>query len=204
MNILVACEFSGVVRDAFRARGHRVMSCDFRPTERLGPHWQGNVLEILDEPWDMLLAFPDCTYLTNSGVRFLHEPDQSEGPLKGLPRWIALWEAAAFFRLLLNCKIKKKCIENPIMHGYGAGLVRQKYSQIIHPWQHGHPENKSTCLWLEDLEDLEETDNVRGQMAHLTEKEKNKIHWEGKGPDRARNRSRTFPGIANAMAEKWG
>lgn len=186
MRVLVAGEFSGIVRDAFAKRGHDAWSCDLLPTERPGNHIQGDVLGILDGGWDMMIAHPECTRLCNSGVRWLHERDL----------WNEMKEAALFFRVLLNADIPQKAIENPIPHKYALEIIGRKYDQIIQPYQFGHGETKATCLWLENLPLLTPTCIVTGR--------EQRIFKESPGPDRWKNRSRTFSGIANAMAEQWG
>lgn len=197
MRVLVACEFSGVVRDAFRARGHDAMSCDLLETEAPGPHYKGDARDILEArgydefrgrvPWDMLIAFPPCTYLCNSGVRWLHT---QEG------RWGKMREAAQFFSALLDAPIERIAIENPVMHGYAKEIIGQQQTQTIQPWQFGHGEIKATCLWLKGLPPLEPTDIVEGRKA--------RVHRASPGPDRWKERSRTLPGIAKAMADQWG
>lgn len=140
MKILIACEFSGVVRSEFLKKGHEVWSCDILPTDIDGPHIQGDVLEVLDRGWDMMIAHPPCTYLSNSGVCHLHTE---------AGRWEKLDKAARFFKTLLNADIGKIAVENPIMHGYGKDRIGGvKQSQVIQPWMFGHTEKKATCLWL--------------------------------------------------------
>ena len=193
--MLVACEFSGVVRDAFRAGGHDAMSCDLLPTERPGPHWHGDVFDILSDDWDMMIAHPPCTYLCRAGYHWCNRPDSEPGvrPLKGEPRRKAMIEAAAFFMALFNCDIPRVAIENPrpISH---AGLPHP--SQTIHPWQHGHGETKATCLWLRGLPPL--------CPSHIVTGRDNRIWKMPPGSDRQKERSRTYQGIADAMAEQWG
>lgn len=184
MKVLVACEFSGVVRDAFINNGHDAISCDILPSERSGPHIIGDVISLLDETWDIMIAHPPCTYLCNSGVRWLHE----------IPGREELMEAASeFFYKFIKCDIDKVCIENPIPHKYGC---LPAYNQIIHPWMFGHGETKATCLWLKGLPLLEPANVVKGREP--------RVHYESPGPERQKNRSRTFTGIASAMAEQWG
>jgi hypothetical protein len=195
MKVLVACEYSGTVRDAFIALGHNAISCDLLPTDRPGPHYQGSVLDILDEGWDLMIAHPPCTYLTNSGVRWLHT-DES--------RWAKLGESAYFFRVLLAAPISKICIENPIMHKYARELIGQDKTQVVQPWMFGHKEQKATCLWLKGLPLLQPTNDVREEMMELTVKERNRIHRLPPSKDRWKIRSTTFQGIAEAMAEQWG
>ena len=188
MRVLVACEFSGIVRNAFASRGHDAWSCDYLPTEREGNHIQGDVRDILEEGWDLMIAHPPCTYLANSGVRWLHERPE---------RWEELEEAAEFFRTLLNAPIKRICVENPIPHKYAIELIGRKYDQIIQPYQFGEPYSKATCLWLKNLPPLRPT-------KILTKGIEQKVWREPPSPKRWKNRSRTYPGIAKAMAEQWG
>lgn len=210
MRVLVACEFSGVVRDAFATLGHDAWSCDMLPSERPGNHLQGSVLKWLSgkpqvvstlpfEPWDLMIAFPPCTHLAVSGARWFK--------YKQVEQLIAL----EFVCALLNANIPRICIENPI------GIIpsrirpwRDKYmilhepdkrnrlrpSQTIQPWQFGHGETKATCLWLKNLPPLVPTDIVSGRAP--------RVHFASPGPDRWKERSRTLPGIAKAMAEQWG
>jgi len=199
MNVLVACEFSGIVREAFKAEGHNAFSCDLLPTEIPGQHIQDDVLKYLHYPWDLLIAFPDCTYLTNAGVRYLHEhannPKFDKAKIFGQARRIEMVRAAWFFNCFKVDHIKKICIENPIPHGYAKKLIGN-YSQLIQLWQFGHGETKAICFWLKELPKLKPTDIVGGR--------KPIVHYESPGPDRWKNRSRTRPGIARAMAIQWG
>ena len=199
MRVLVACEYSGVVRDAFLANGHDAISCDLLPTDSPGPHYQGDVFDILDEGWDLMIAHPPCTYLSNSGVRWLYT---QEG------RWDKMREGGEFFKALLRAgdhgSIPRVCVENPIMHKHAVRIVGAKQTQIIQPWQYGHPETKATGLWLRGLPALTETNNVREHMLTLPKSERNCIHYASPGPDRWKLRSTTYAGIAAAMAEQWG
>jgi hypothetical protein len=214
MKVLVACEYSGVVRDAFLAKGHEAMSCDLLPSERPeGPHYQGDVRDILNDGWDLMVAHPHCTYHTNAGVRFLHEPDADyicdktgQRVLKGAPRWRAMEEAAKFFRLLYDCDIEKKCIENPIMHKYAvAAIGLEGKPQYVQPWQFGHKQSKATGFRLVNLPNLVPTDIVGPPPKDKEERKAwHKIHLMPRGPDRWKERSRTFEGIAKAMADQWG
>ena len=194
MKVLVACEYSGKVRDAFRAKGHDAMSCDILPTDVPGPHYQGDVMEVLDGGWDLMVAHPPCTYLANSGVSWLHK-DQT--------RWEKMWDAAEFFRVLLNAPIPKRAIENPIMHKYAVRVIGRRQNQVVQPWMFGHPEQKATCLWLEGLPALRETNNVKPQLDALSAAERQRLHWLPPSEDRWKLRSTTFDGIAAAMAEQW-
>ena len=191
MRVLVACEFSGIVRDAFRKRGHDAWSCDLLASERRSPfHFHADVRELLKDHqrpwsnrhwWHLMVAFPPCTHLAVSGARWfknkLHEQQQ----------------AIEFVRQLLDAPIDRIALENPI--GILSTRVR-KPDQIIQPWQFGHGETKATCLWLKNLPPLRPTKIVSGREP--------RVHHASPGPDRWKERSRTLPGIANAMAEQWG
>ena len=210
MNILIACEFSGIVRDAFIAKGHNAISCDILASDSLGPHIRGDVLPLLNYKWDMLIAHPPCTYLCNSGVCWLYK-NVSSG--KGWPnpvtftkerneeRFEKMNQAVIFFNKFLNANIPKICVENPIPHKYGIGKT---YTQVIHPYMFGHTEKKATCLWLKGLPKLVETNNVKDKMLLLTKKEQQRLHYLPPSKDRAKLRSTTFKGIAKAMADQWG
>lgn len=185
MRVLVACEFSGIVREAFAKRGHDAWSCDILPTDQPGKHIQGNVLDILDDDWDLMIAHPPCTLLCNSGVRWLINDHTRQASMK---------EAALFFRKLLSCSIPKICIENPIPHKYAKAIIGP-YTQIIQPWQFGHGETKATCLWLRNLPLLKPTQIVSGREP--------RIHKMGPSPDRWKKRSVTYTGIAEAFATQF-
>jgi hypothetical protein len=193
LRVLVACEFSGVVRDAFAALGHDAWSCDLLPTERPGQHFKGDVRDVLCGRWDLMIAHPPCTYLTRSGWHWVNKPDCSTLPLKGEPRRRAAFEAAEFFRALLDAPIPRIAVENPkpICH-----VNLPAPTQAVQPWQFGHGETKATCLWLKNLPKLEPTNIVEGREA--------RVHRESPGPDRWKARSRTYPGFAAAMAAQWG
>lgn len=196
MNILIACEYSGRVRDAFLSLGHNAWSCDLLPSDTLGNHYQGDVFDIIEDGWDLMIAHPPCTYLSNSGVSHLHT-DHS--------RWVKMFEGAEFFKKLLNANIPKIVIENPIIHMYGKffiGGVNQ--SQIIQPYMFGHLEQKATCLWLKNLPSLTETNNVKEQMKLLSKRERQRLHYLPPSKDRWKLRSITYTGIANAMVDQWG
>lgn len=191
--VLVACEFSGIVRDAFLARGHDAISCDLLPTERPGPHVQGDVQPLLDEKWDLVIAHPPCTYLCNSGVRWLHTQPG---------RWGRMKNAVQFYCRFFFADSRYVVAENPVMHGHArerVALPGKTRIQRVHPWQFGDPESKLTCLEISGaLPDLVPT---------VTEKPDNvghSVHRAPPGPDRWKERSRTFPGIADAMARDWG
>jgi hypothetical protein len=204
MKILVACEYSGRVREAFRAKGHDVTSCDLEPADDNSPHHvQGSVIPLLKERWDMIIAHPPCTYLTNAGVGHLYVGGKgSRQP--NLLRWKLLEEGAAFFRLFLEADCDKIAIENPIMHCYGKDLIGRSQDQVIQPWMFGHMEQKATCLWLKGLEPLKPTNNVKAEMMLLPKAQRQRLHYLSPGPLRWKLRSATFPGIADAMSEQWG
>ncbi len=176
----MACEFSGIVRDAFIKKGHDAMSCDMLPTEAEGPHYEGDVRNVLDDGWDMMIAHPPCTHLAVSGARWFKGKEMEQ------------WEALNFVRLLLDAPIDKIALENPVSV---ISTKIRKPDQIIQPWMFGHGETKATCLWLKDLPKLEPTDIVEGR--------ENRVHRMAPSKDRWKNRSRTYSGIAKAMAEQW-
>ena len=180
MRVLVACEFSGTVRDAFIARGHEAMSCDLLPTETPGPHYQGDVRDVLGDGWDLMIAHPPCTHLAVSGARWFKDklPEQAE--------------ALAFVRTLLDAPIPQIALENPV--SIISSRIR-KPDQIIHPWQFGHGEVKATCLWLKGLPKLTPTNVVDGREA--------RVHRLPPSVDRWKLRSVTYAGIAEAMASQW-
>lgn len=181
MRVLVACEYSGTVRDAFAARGHDAWSCDLLPTERLGNHIHGDVLQHLHRNWDLMIAHPPCTHLAVSGARWFKDKQIEQA------------EALDFVRRLLDAPIPRIALENPI--SIISSRIR-KPDQIIQPLQFGHGETKATCLWLKNLPKLMPTNIVEGREA--------RIHKMPPGPNRWKERSRTFEGIAQAMAEQWG
>jgi hypothetical protein len=191
MKILVACEFSGVVREAFRKKGHDAWSCDILDTIRPGAHIKEDVRNVMQRNWDLMIAHPPCTYLCNSGVRWLYsDPKRIE----------LLQEATDFFYELWDCgHIPKICIENPVPHKW-AWLP--PYTQTIQPWQFGHPESKRTCLWLKNLPKLEPTNILikNGPWENQTPSGQNKL---GPSKNRGLLRSITYQGIADAMAEQW-
>lgn len=192
MKVLIACEYSGTVRDAFIAKGHEVMSCDILPTDVPGPHYEGDIMDILYDGWDLMIAHPPCTYLSNAGARFLY-PKKILNPFR-LEKGLA---AKCFFMELLNAPIKQICIENPVPSKI-FGLPA--YNQVIQPYEFGHPFKKKTCLWLKDLPPLMATEIVA-----VSESTKVPGNWFNKGgKDRQKNRAKTFQGIANAMANQWG
>lgn len=201
MKVLIACESSGVERDAFLAVGHDAISCDLLPTEAPGPHYQGDVRDLMADPWDLVIAHPPCTYLANSGVRWLYESDGS----MNLDRWDAMVEGAELFASMFDSNTPRLCVENPVQHGWAVEWHgKGKASQTVQPWQFGHPETKRTCYWLRGLPRLLPTEDVSAQMALLPKSESNRVHYASPGADRWRIRSRSFEGIAAAMADQWG
>lgn len=183
MKVLVACEYSGRVRDAFIAMGHEAMSCDLLPTDTPGRHYQGDVMDIVGDGWDLMVAHPPCTHLAVSGARHFAAKRAS-----GVQQ-----EALNFVRLLLSAPIDKIALENPI--SIISSAIR-KPDQIIQPWQFGHGETKATCLWLKNLPPLKPTQIVDGREA--------RVHRMPPSADRWKKRSTTYEGIAKAMAEQWG
>jgi len=194
MRVLVACEYSGTVRDAFRQMGHDAVSCDLLPTDVPGPHYQGDVMDIIHDGWDLMIAHPPCTYLSNSGVRWLH---QQEG------RWEMMRDGAEFFRTLLQSSIPRIAVENPIMHKYAKDIIGVSQTQVIQPWMFGHMEQKATCLWLKNLPPLVPTSDVKAEMLKLPKSEREKMFYLSPSEDRWKLRSKTYTGIAKAMAAQW-
>ncbi len=196
MKVLIACEYSGRVRDAFINLGHDAMSCDLLPTDSPGPHYQGDVFDLDLTEFDLMIAHPPCTYLTNSGVCHLH---------KDTSRWPKLFEGADFFRQLLESPVGRIAIENPIMHKYARQLIGGvKQTQVVQPWWFGHMEQKATCLWLKGVKPLIATDDVKDAMMQLPKNERERLHYLPPSPDRWKIRSTTYQGIADAMAQQWG
>lgn len=181
MKVLIACEYSGRVRDAFLALGHDATSCDLLPTDSPGPHYQGDVRKILGDGWDLMIAHPPCTHLAVSGARWFKDKAAEQA------------ESLEFVRVLLDAPIDRIALENPV--SIISSAIR-KPDQIIQPWQFGHGETKSTCLWLKNLPLLIPTNIVEGREA--------RIHKMPPSADRWKKRSETYAGIARAMAEQWG
>jgi len=196
MKILVACEFSGTVRNAFLDRGHDAWSCDLLPAEDgSNRHITGDARDYLNDGWDMLIAHPPCTRLCNSGVRWLSKPPN--GKTLG-QMWADLSDGAALFSSFWNAPIEKIAVENPVMHKHARALIDkyENFAQSVQPWQYGHGETKRTCLWLKNLPNLTPTNIVEGR--------EHRVHRIAPGPDRWKERSRFFTGIADAMADQWG
>ena len=213
MKVLVACEYSGIVRDAFIKKGHNAISCDLLPSESdFGEHYQGDVMDILYEDWDMMIAHPPCTYLTVSGATWFYHPEDKHLPTnqrrphpKHPNRRQLQEEALHFIRLLLEAPIDKIALENPV--GVISTKIR-KPDQIIQPYMFGHRESKKTCLWLKNLTPLNATKNVEAEY-HITKngEKRSKFDYDTmklSKEERWKVRSATFPGIAEAMAEQWG
>ena len=196
MKILIACEYSGRVREAFRKLGHDAWSCDLLPSDDNSPyHLIGDVRGLLNDEWDMIIAHPPCTYLTNAGVSWLHKQPE---------RWHKMREGAELFKEILDAPAQYICVENPIMHKYAVEIIGRRQDQVLQPWMFGHMERKATCLWLKNLPKLEPTNNVKEEMLKLPKNRQQRLHYLPPSPDRWKLRSTTFQGIANAMAEQWG
>jgi hypothetical protein len=195
MKVLIACEYSGTVRDAFAALGHDAVSCDLLPSDTEGQHYMGNVMDIIHCGWDLMIAHPPCTYLSNSGVSWLY---------KNTERWKDLIEGAVFFRSLLDAPIPLIAVENPIQHKYARAIIGQSHSQVIQPYMFGHTESKATCLWLKGLPLLKPTNNVKQEMKLLPKNQQQRLHYLPPSEDRWKIRSTTYKGIAQAMASQWG
>jgi hypothetical protein len=198
MRILVACEESQAVCIAFRNKGHEAYSCDIQDCSGGHPEWhiKGDAIkEAYSGKYDMMIAHPPCTYLSNSGVCWLY---------KKPGRWEQLDDGAKFFKLLLDAPIEKIAIENPVPHKYAIDRIGRKYDQSIQPYQFGHAESKRTCFWLKNLDPLRETKNVKDEWKNKPKNEAQRIHYLPPGPERAKLRSKTFHGIAEAIANQWG
>jgi hypothetical protein len=202
MRVLVACEYSGRVRDAFTRAGHLAMSCDMLSTEAPGAHYVGDIRDVLYDGWDLMIAHPPCTRLTNSGVRWLKVPP----PGKTLDEmWADLDAAAEFYKLLRDAPIPRKAIENPIMHCYARERIKIGFRQVVQPWWFGEEAFKATGLELIGLPPLTPTNKLTPPKAGTPEhKAWSKVHLASPGPDRWKARSRTYEGIAQAMASQWG
>lgn len=194
MRVLVACEYSGVVRDAFLALGHDAMSCDLLPTDVPGPHYQGDVFDVIRDGWDLMIAHPPCTFLSKSGVRWLTEQPGRMDKMRA---------GALFFKALLEADIPQIAVENPGMHRFAMEIIGKRADQYVDPWMFGHPEMKHTGLWLKGLSALVPTDDVRALMMTLPIKERQRVWYLPPGPNRWKLRSTTYVGIAAAMADQW-
>lgn len=193
--ILIACEYSGASRRAWEKLGHDVISCDLLPADDgASNHYQGNVLDIINEGFDLMIGHPPCTYLSNSGVSWLYK---KEG------RWLQMEEGAKFFKTLKDSSIKHIALENPIMHKYAVAIIGCRQDQIIQPWMFGHHEKKATGLWLKALPKLIPETNLKDATDALPLKVQQRLHYLPPSPDRWKLRSETYSGIANAMASQW-
>lgn len=193
MRVLVACEYSGAVRDQFIRKGLKAVSCDISPTESLGPHIRDDVRAVLNDGWDMMIAHPPCTYLANSANKHLYIEADREAKAQA---------AALFFRELLNAPIPHICIENPIMR-HAVKRVGRKHDQLIQPYQFGHMESKATCLWLKGLAPLQPISDLKDVTFALPASKRQRMFHMSPGKNRGKERSRTYHGIAWAMAEQW-
>jgi len=191
MKVLIACEYSGRVRDAFIGGGHDAMSCDLLGTDTPGPHYQGDVRDVLDYPWDLMIAHPPCTDLAVSGAAWF-----AKKRLLG-----AQQASASFFMMLAKANIPRIAIENPVCV---MSSLWRKPDQVIQPWMFGHTEQKATCLWLKGLPKLTPTNNVKDEMMTLPRNQRERLHFLPPSEDRWKLRSETYQGIANAMADQWG
>lgn len=193
--ILIACEYSGASRRAWEALGHDVISCDLLPADDgASNHYQGDVNDIINDGFDLMIAHPPCTFLCNSGVGWLYK---KEG------RWAQMEEGAKFFKSLKDSSIPLIAVENPIMHKYAVAIIGERQTQIIQPWMFGHYEKKATGLWLKGLPLLVPTTNLKAETDALPLKVQQRLHYLPPSPDRWKLRSETYSGIANAMATQW-
>ena len=190
MKVLVACEFSGVVRDAFAAKGHYALSCDLLPTDKPGNHYQGDVFDIINDGWDLMIAHPPCTDLAVSGAAWFKDKIADGRQQKSID----------FFMRLANSSIQKKCIENPVSI---MSTKWRKPDQIIQPYMFGHFETKATCLWLEGLPKLISVTDLKQKTMALPKNERMRVHYLSPSTDRWKKRSITYQGIADAMASQW-
>ena len=192
LRVLIACEYSGVTRRAFAARGHDVMSCDLLESEDNSPyHYTGDIRDMLMQPWDLMIAHPPCTDIAVSGAAWFKEKIADGRQDRALD----------FVRFLMMQDIPRIAIENPV--SVISSKIR-KPDQIIQPWMFGHKEQKATCLWLKGLPKLQETNNVKAEMMLLPKRERERLHYLPPSPTRWKERSRTFAGIADAFGEQWG
>jgi hypothetical protein len=206
MRVLVGCEYSGIVRDAFTAKGHYAMSCDLLPTESPGPHYQGDLFDVIDDGWDLGIFHPPCTYLTRAAFGAFKGPDgwTKNNTKRGPWRWGEVEAAVDFVKRIWASKIPKKCVENT------KGMLTTRWmkpTQTIQPHQFGHPEFKGICLWLDNLEPLKPTDIlVPPQKPEDPEEFKkwSRVHQMPPGPNRSKDRSKFYEGVGQAMATQWG
>jgi len=196
MKVLVGCEYSGIVRDAFIARGHDAISCDLLPTDNPGPHYQGDIFAMLDDRWDLIIMHPPCTALTVAGNKHYGE---------GMPKYQERLDAAEWTQQLWDaCMVvsPKVCFENPV--GVLTRLTSLPKAKYVQPYEFGHVEQKKTGLFLHGLQPLQQTNNVYEEMIKLPVNQRQRLHYLPPSPDRWKIRSTTFQGIADAMANQWG
>lgn len=191
MKILIACEFSGIVREAFAAHGHDAWSCDLLPSDRAGNHITGDVLEVLDQGWDLMIAHPPCTHLAVSGAAWFARKQVEQAA------------ALAFVECLWAAPIRQIALENPVSV-ISTRSSLGKPTQIVQPWMFGHAERKTTCLWLKGLPKLIPTSDLKAETEARPKRQQNPLHYLGPSPDRWKLRSLTYEGIAHAMAAQWG
>lgn len=208
--VLVACEYSGIVREAFAARGWDAWSCDLLDTEKPSDkHIVGDVIPLLEQDWDLAICHPPCTYLSNSGAKHLYlgktkADKEALGYKRDPERWANMEAAAEFFNIFRNTHIPHVAIENPVMHGHGIQRVGGRATQFVQPYHFGHLETKRTGLRLINLPKLKHTDDQTALFKRLPKEQTHKVHRAAPSPDRWKDRSRTFPAIAQAMADQWG
>lgn len=203
MKVLVACEESQTVCKAFRDAGHEAYSCDIQECSGGHPEWHivGDAVDVAyGSEWDLIIAHPPCTYITNSGVRHLYTKNGN----RNADRWFRLKDSCSFFKKFLDHPCPRIAIENPIPHKYAVELIGRKYDQLVQPWMFGHMEQKATCFWLKGLPKLDQENNVKEEMMKLPKSERQRIHYLSPGPERAKLRSKTFEGLAQAMVNQWG
>lgn len=202
IKVLVACEESQEVTKAFRELRYNAYSNDIIDCSGGHPEWhiKADVFNVINDGWDLIIAHPPCTYIANSGVSWLYNKDKTENE----DRWNEMRRAAHFFRSILNNNCRFLAVENPIPHKYAIEIIGRKYDQIVQPYQFGHPESKATCLWIKGLPVLKETNNVKQEYLSLPKNKAQRLHFLPPSPERQKLRSKTFPGIAKAMAEQWG
>jgi hypothetical protein len=210
-NVLIACEYSATERDAFRAAGFNAISCDLLPSDVPGPHYQGDVFDILNDPErffggpiDLMIAHPPCTYLTNAGARWLWEGGSKASGRRNEERWENMREGALFFKTLLEWDVPRIAVENPVMVGYAKDIIGAEPDFSFQPWDHGHLEQKQTCYWLKNLPPLEKSNDVKAEAMELPYGQRAKVHHASPGPDRWKIRSTSFSGVAQAMVDQWG
>lgn len=200
MKVLIGCEESATVREAFAKLGHDAWSCDILPSRVPGNHIQADILTVLDGGWDLAIFHTPCTYLSNSGVCHLYNKDGSRNE----ERWEKMEHDAKLFKATMEARIPRIANENPIMHKYAVAIIGRRQDQVIQPHMFGHMESKATCLWLQNLPPLVATNDVRDEMKKLPKNQQQRLFHLPPGPERQRERSKTFPGIADAMALQWG